>query len=434
MEYFLTILYTVFFTYLIYKLKFFKIENFKTKWLILAFIAKVIGGLALIYIYTFYYSGGRSNSDIFKYYDDGKVLFSAIKQHPADYFRMITGIGSDAEHLKQYYTNCGFWYKNFNYNLYNDNRTVIRFNAIAMLFSNGGSLMVHTVFMSFLSFIGLTSIFKIFIRFLTDKKFLLFTGVFFLPSVLLWTSGVIKEGILIFAFGQMLYHLIKILEKGFKNLSVFWLLFSVFILLISKFYVLVAALPGIIAIIWIYKTNFRRIYLKFAITYIIFLLLGFNSEKIVPKYNSIEIITTKQHDFYNFVDTIKNVGSRYQIPRLEATALSLIKNSPVALYNAFVQPEPKRINSLMMIPAAFENYLLILLLLLSIIFSSYKKIQNKTLFLFSALFVFNLYIIIGLTTPVIGALVRYKVPALPFLFIVILFLIDFKKIKKIIKI
>ncbi len=427
MEILITIIYTAFFSYLIFKLKFFKIDGFPTKFMIIAFILKILGGLALIYVYTIYYKT-RVNADIFKYFDDGKIIFSAFKNHNfSDYFKMITGIGGDSEHLKQYYENCGFWYKHFNYNLYNDNRTVIRFNAIAMLFS-GGYLWVHTVFMSFLSFIGLTSIFKIFIKFLENKKYLLFLGIYFAPSVILWTSGVIKEGLLIFAFGQMLYHIIKILEKGIKNFSIFWLLLSIFILLISKFYVLVAAIPGIISVIWIYKTNFRRIYLKFTISYLIFLLIGFNTGKITDKYNATEIIATKQHDFYNFLDTIKNVGSRYEIPRLKPTAISIIKNSPEALINAFIQPSPKRINSIMMIPAAIENYLLILLLLLAVIFGNYKKIQNKTLFLFSVLFVFNLYIITGLTTPVIGALVRYKAPAIPFLIIVILFLIDFKNL------
>lgn len=429
MEILITILYTIFFSFLIYKLKFFKINGFSSKLMIFAFVIKVIAGITLVLIYTFYYKT-RVSADVFKYFDDGKIIFSSLKTSVSDYLRMVTGIGGDAQHLKHYYTTCNFWYKDFNYNLYNDNRTIIRFNAIAMLFS-GGYLWVHTVFMSFLSFIGLTYILKVFVKFLSDKKYFLFFGIYFLPSILLWTSGVIKEGFLVFAFGLLFYNLVILLENNrFKPLKILWILLSIFLLLISKFYVLVAALPGIIAIIWIYKSNFKRIYLKFGIVYILFLLIGFNSDKINKNYNSVETIAAKQYDFYNFVGEIKHVGSKYEIPRLEPNVISIIKNSPLALFNAFVQPSPKNINSLIMIPAAFENYLIIFLLILSIIFSSYKKIKNKTLFLFSILFTFNLFIISGLTTPVIGALVRYKVPALPFLIIVILFLIDFEKLKK----
>jgi hypothetical protein len=39
-----------------------------------------------------------------------------------------------------------------------------------------------------------------------------------------------------------------------------------------------------------------------------------------------------------------------------------------------------------------------------------------------------LFVLIGFTTPVIGSIVRYKTPAMPFLLMVILLLIDTKKL------
>ena len=49
---------------------------------------------------------------------------------------------------------------------------------------------------------------------------------------------------------------------------------------------------------------------------------------------------------------------------------------------------------------------------------------------FGVLFTIILFSIIGLTTLVIGAIVRYKVPAMPFLFFILLSAIDFSKISK----
>ena len=49
---------------------------------------------------------------------------------------------------------------------------------------------------------------------------------------------------------------------------------------------------------------------------------------------------------------------------------------------------------------------------------------------FSLIFILTLFTIIGLTTPVIGALVRYKMPALPFFFFVLLSFIKLKSISE----
>jgi len=49
---------------------------------------------------------------------------------------------------------------------------------------------------------------------------------------------------------------------------------------------------------------------------------------------------------------------------------------------------------------------------------------------FCAGFVLILFILTGIATPVMGAIVRYKVPALPFLLIVFLLIIDKDKLLK----
>ena len=58
--------------------------------------------------------------------------------------------------------------------------------------------------------------------------------------------------------------------------------------------------------------------------------------------------------------------------------------------------------------------------------------MNKTqqnIFYFNTIFVFVLFCIIGLTTPVFGAIVRYKIPGLIMLLISLLLLVDLDKIK-----
>ena len=485
MEIILTILYSAVFIFLIYKMKFFSIDNVTKKTLSIIFILKVISGVSLVLIYVYYYKT-RVSADVFKYFDDGEIVFSAIYNNPLDYLRMVTGIDADAEHLKSYYETAHFWIKDHNYELYNDNRTVIRFNAIVRLFSFG-YINVHTVFMSFLSFIGLTAIFKTFYPFFKAQKTELILCVYFVPSVMLWTSGVLKEGILMFAFGLLIYtfnnlmgtsknpddsqnkmpqrhevtkiheeifvkhrvlvswwqkiqvirsFLIKTIHIGAtpygvnKIKDIILLLVSFFILMISKFYILIAALPGLVSIYWLSKTNQKAPLLKFIIVHILFFIFAFNSQYIIKEYNFLEILSQKQHDFVNLVNSLTIVGSAIEIPELQPTFISLVKNIPQALVNSFFRPHIFEVHSPIVLLAAIENLIILILIILSLVLFNKNKIRNIPFLYFSISLVIIVFILGGLITPVLGALVRYKTPALPFLFISFLFLIDTEKLYK----
>ena len=431
MEFALSIIYTLLFIYLIYKLSFFHIDGVSWKLLSGLFIIKIISAIALTLIYTYYYKN-RLESDIFKYFDDGRIIFSSIKESPLDYLRMITGIGADSPHLKHFYDTSNFWNKPFDYGLYNDNRTMIRFNAIAMLFSFG-YYNVHNVFMAFLSFTGLTAIFKTFYPYLFNKRNALIFSVFLIPSVLLWTSGILKEGLLMFSFGLFVYYSWKISTKKFHWKFIFWLLFSIGLLLLLKFYVLVAAVPGIICIFTLKLFKNKYIVPVFIGVHIFIIGLFFSFQYIFPSYNLVEITASKQRDFINMIDNTPNVGSRIDLPRLEPTISSFVINTPNALINSLFRPHLLETHSLMAIPAALENLLIIFIMMLSILFFQKFSTQTFPWFWFCVSFVIILFTLCGLTTPVLGALVRYKTPALPFLFIIFITIIDFKKIQQLVK-
>jgi hypothetical protein len=74
----------------------------------------------------------------------------------------------------------------------------------------------------------------------------------------------------------------------------------------------------------------------------------------------------------------------------------------------------------------FENVLLVIFLLMAVFFYN-KNFNNFKLFFFCISFILTLSILIGLLTPVLGAIVRYKTPLLPFLFTALLMLTDKEK-------
>jgi hypothetical protein len=120
-----------------------------------------------------------------------------------------------------------------------------------------------------------------------------------------------------------------------------------------------------------------------------------------------------------------NAGSKIQIPILENSMKSFILNTPQALINSFLRPFIWEAHNPLAILAAIENVLVIAYITLLIFF--FKKVQLNNWILFSFSFSTSLLILIGLTTPVLGAIVRYKIPALPFVIFAIFSFFNFEK-------
>ncbi len=427
MDVFIALLYAIVFCWIISKSKFFKLEKIAPKFLLAVFVLKIIAGSFLFLVYTYYYED-RSTADIFKYFDDSKIIFDALAEKPMDFFKMLFGIQNDnACFDANYYTKMNNWYRVFETEMYNDSHTIIRLNAVFRLFSFG-SYHVHTVFMCFLSLTASVFLFKFFSKQINGKELLIFLAVFLIPSVLLWTSAVLKEGLLLFGMGVLLYYFLSLLDKKKILFSILMVIFGFFILLYIKYYTLAALLIPLLAFVCVRKFQIKRTLL----TYAGFLLLAFSFISILSflseDYNVFRILSIKQQDFIGLAKSM-DAGSLLNAPKLDASIWSFIQNIPYALFVVFFRPFFFESTNPLMIVAGLEN-LAILLLFVFAFFLKEKKIKEKNLFFFSLSFVFILYVLIGVTTPVMGAIVRYKVPALIFLLILVVILVDENRLKK----
>ncbi|MGZ4056834.1 MAG: hypothetical protein ACXVPY_07960 [Bacteroidia bacterium] len=417
-------------------MKFFDIESLSHRTISGIFILKIVFGLILWAIYTFYYTN-RSTADIYKYFDDSKIVFDTLKTNPTHFFKMLFGIGNNTPEFQQYYDHMNYWARKIDSNIYNDSHTIIRFNTLVRFFSFG-YYNVHTVFICFLSLIGLTAIYKTFIPFLQDKKRELIFVVFLLPSVLFWGSGVLKEGLIFFALGLLIYY-----TNQLFSLKAILICIGVGLLLaLSKFYVWLAIFPGLLFMIWINRNN-SKVFLKFTIILIVIGAIGLNIDSFSSIQNPLVTLAQKQIEFNQLavgeiVDAQHNpipvAGSIIKINPLEPTLFSVIKNSPQAFINTFLRPYLWELKSPMMFMAGLENIFIIAFILICIIFIKPIASIPWEYVLFCLSFVAIQFLIIGETTPVLGAIARYKVPALPFLMIAFLFISDKNKLLKLLPI
>ena len=405
--------YLIVLIWLIPKIPFFKNSGLTPLAIRLFLTLKATVGVGLIFVYTYYYAKG--SSDIFNYFNDGKILHSALQQNPVDYLRMVFGIGDQSPHLMHYYDQMNYWLKDFNYDMFNDNRTVIRFNALVMLFSFK-NIYVHTYIMNTLAFTGLIGIYRFLISTLKIDKSIAIISVALAPSLLFWGSGLLKEGIVLFALGIFLFGITQINQNPKSIRPYITLMFAILLFSISKFYVLLAIGPAIISFFIL-----KRINKPITINLIVHILL-YAAIFLLPLSHFFpdipNVISQKQNDFINFVHSLNHVGSYIETPILTSNFLDFTWQAFRGIFITLFRPDLFEAHNFAALPAALEN-LITIALLIAIPFIRNKKFKLKYI-LFCLSFTAILFALAGMTTPVLGALVRYKIPAQPFLYALLL--------------
>ena len=110
--------------------------------------------------------------------------------------------------------------------------------------------------------------------------------------------------------------------------------------------------------------------------------------------------------------------------------IDLVTSIPTAIANVFFQPTLFTIKNVLQLFSWIENMWLLVLIVVAILFFDKKIVLQKEVLVFCILFALIQFALIGLTTPVVGAMVRYKVTALPFLFTICMLCIDSEKLSK----
>jgi hypothetical protein len=422
------------------------------------------------------------------------VMFSALREQPFDYLKMLFGIGNDTPYFEQYYDRMNHWYRPFSSSIANDTHTIIRFNAFVRLFSLG-HYNVHSVVANFLGLIGLTGILHFLKQMAPSKEKWFFAGVFLMPGMMFWASGVLKEPILLFGLGLLLYGVMKLVVDGWSWNRLLLVLISLLLLTTVKSYVLAAISVTLSA--WLLSRKLKSV--KPALVFLGVFSVGVVGLSVIhhvmPDRSLFTQMAQRQYEFYQlaeggtyiksaegdslyvaavdyekleFVNDRKEVvlsesvlavnwrdakkeeasemalstnenyevlldygktGSTIETPRLEASFLSVLKASPVALLNATFRPFPWNIRSPFMLLSGVENLIILLLLIFCVVRFRVEDLTHPV-FWVAVTFSFCILILTGLVTPVVGAIVRYKVPALPFLVCALLALIDTTSIEQ----
>jgi len=377
---------------------------------------KIFGALAVGLIYQYYYEGG----DTYNYHTHGsRHIWEAFFDSPTKAFKLLFASGFEDGSIYKYSSQIYFFTDPGSY-------AIVRFASILDLITFSTYSATAVLFAVF-SFIGMWMFFLTFYeRYPEIHRWLAFSA-FFIPSVVFWGSGLLKDTVTLGCLGMSTYSLYKIFidhKPGLGRWVV--LLLALYGLWTIKLYILLTFLPA--AIIWIFMANLkyaRSLVLKILLfPFVIGVSTGLGYYATVrasedsAKYSFENLGRTARMTAYDIrYYTGKDAGSGYSLGELDGSFGSMIALAPQAINVSLFRPYLWEVSNPLMLFSALESFLLLCFCIFVIIRSNVMiwKCLLQPDIVFALLFSIPFSFAVGVSTYNFGTLVRYKIPMMPFI-------------------
>lgn len=389
-------------------------DHVTRKYFFPALTVRVLGALALGFLYQFYYSGG----DTFNFHTHGsRHIWEAFMDSPITGIKLLLADGVYPEGSYRYASKIIFFHDPSSY-------FVIRIASLLDIITFS-SYSATAVLFAVISFVGGWTLFIAFYQWKPELHFWQAIACLFVPSVVFWGSGLLKDTLTLAALGVMTFIVSSFIQRKYSVSSIiifiisFWVLFSV------KKYILMCFIPALL--IWYYGDRLfaiRSAVLKALLLPVVMGLLvtsGYYAVVLVgeddPRYALENIATTARITAYDIgFYTGKDAGSTYDLGELDGTFSGMIAKAPQAINVALFRPYLWEVKNPLMLISALESFILVLLTVY-IVFSSglhFLKGSVRPVVIFCIVFSLTFAFAVGVSTFNFGTLVRYKIPLLPF--------------------
>lgn len=379
-----------------------------------ALTVKIIGALAVGFIYQFYYWGG----DTYNFHTHGsRHIWEAFMDSPEKGLGLLFSGGEHGLYY-EYSSKIPFFTDPASF-------FIIRLSAVFDLLTFS-SYSATAVCFSVVSFVGMWMFFLTFYRKYPQIHWQLALAVFFIPSVFFWGSGLLKDTLMIGCLGILTFETDRLFfRKRFSILHVLLLIVSVVCIFSVKKFILQAFVPA--ALLWIYMGNLNKIsslvlrVLLFPVliaisilsTYYSFVKIGEGDRRYaVENIAKTAQITAYDIRFY----TGRDAGSGYTLGELDGSFTSMLKLAPLAINVSLFRPYLWEVKNPLMLLSGLES-LTFFILTMTLIFKyrldvarAFRNPDVSFSFVFALIFAFA----VGVSSFNFGTLSRYKIPLLPF--------------------
>lgn len=374
--------------------------------------AKIIGGIMFSLIYVYYYKGG----DTLIYFRGASRLHDLLLENPIDYFRILftsyDGFSYDLSYLKD----------EISYARAEEEWIMVKFISIVNIFSFN-SYFITTLMLSLFSFFGNWYLYKVFIAHFPTMKKQLAIAVFFIPSVVFWGSGILKDTVTLSIIGIYFWNFHRIFFEK-KPRFINWIIFvaCAFLLFKIKTYILICLTPSMFLGWFIhYRRSIRDPFLRIVITPFLLILFfvggGYGLTQIANQSNKYKAdeIESRIKGFHSW--HTQQGGSSYSLGDFEYTPIGVIKKIPASLNVTFFRPYLTESSNPVVLMGALESTFVLVLFLLIMVKLRFKWIREsfkKPLLTTALVFMLVFGFVVGFTSYNFGALARYKIPLMPF--------------------
>lgn len=295
------------------------------------------------------------------------------------------------------------------------------------------------VLFSVVSFIGMWLFFNVFVKSFPHLHGWLGFAILFIPSVIFWGSGILKDSIVLACIGVLTYCVKRIfIDKNISLLSIFLLLLSMLVIYKVKIYVLLCFFPA--ALLWIYVSAFnkiRSVVLKAMLIPFVFALVVVSGYYAVlkigeddRKYSLENIVQTAQITAYDIgFYTGRDAGSGYSLGELDDSLIGMIRLTPEAINVSLFRPYIWEVRNPLMLFSALESLALLIMTIYILVTkrSYFFRALADANVLFCITFALTFAFAVGVSTFNFGTLARYKIPLLPFYVLALILIYFYRK-------
>lgn len=392
-------------------------ENPVYEYYISGLFAKIGGGIFLVLIYTLYYKGGDTTA-----YFESALILDKLRQINFSGYLEIMSNNLNRE-TYSYFNSSTAWPQYF---FDKQSFTVVRAaNIINIVGLN--SYMLTTVVLAALSYNGIWRLYLLFTELYPNYTRQLTYSILYVPSVLFWGSGILKDTLTLMGACWFTFSFYMVFIKRDKiGINAMLMVLSALLILQMKPYIFIALVPG--SLIWYSFDQIAAIsnpIIKFLVAPIIIVtVLGIGSLGLsslsgsLGQYSSIDKIVDKAVITQKDMKMEYNKGNSFDIGEFDGSFGSLARKFPVATFAGLFFPQLWQVRNPVMLLAAIENTVLVLVTLFLLLRVGlgrvYTIIKDQPLLVSSVVFSIFFAFGVGLSTSNFGALVRYKIPAVPF--------------------
>jgi hypothetical protein len=378
-------------------------------------ISRIAGSLAFALIHQYLYRNG----DTWNYFTYGSYyMWEALLAQPDAAWDMLWQPGNI-----EYMPNT--WEYIQNMQAWRGGNLMIKLSFVLGFFT-AHTYLGNSFILSIFAFWGLWRIYVVFTSLYPHLYKPLAWACLFTPSIIFWSSGIMKEPICMGALGGVFYAFYRMNNKVTLSLILQFIIFAV-VLLIFKSYIFLSFLG--VGVYWIFLKTRAKInnptlrFMGSIILGFLFLFIGIGAlsavGKIDPKYSLEQLSETMEVTArYLYYKGMSEQGSAYALGDTDYSALGLLRKVIPGINVSLFRPYPFESKNIVMLLSSFESTIFLILtgMLLFKLLLNPKLLSAKIpiIISFSLVFALVFSFFIGVSTLNFGTLVRYRIPIIPF--------------------